>query len=57
MESGLHKQYQNLQTLYDFVDIVFAWSLIPYAIKSRNFHVVVPCIQRYMIYIVLLLHV
>jgi len=56
MESGLHKQFWNLQTPYDFVEVVLAWSLFPYVNKLCNFNVLVPCIQRYMIYMVLLLH-
>ena len=57
MESSLHKQFHSLLTSYDFVEVVFAWSSFPYSNNLFNFKVVVPYIQCYMIYIVVLLHV
>jgi len=57
MESGLRKQFQSLLTSYDFVEVVFVCCLFPFSYKLYTFHVVVPYILRYMIYIVLLLHV
>ena len=57
MESRLHKQCQNLQKSCDFLVVVFAWSSLPYANTFCKFNVVVSYIQRYVIYIVLLVHV
>jgi len=51
------KAVSKLRTSYDCVEVVLALSSLPYANKLCKFHVVASCSQRYMIYIVLLLHV
>ena len=49
------KTYKYHNTYY-FVEVVFSWSSFPFANMLFNFNDLVPYILRYMIYIVLLLH-
>ena len=45
------------RNILQFVEVVFAWSSLPYANKFCNFKDVVTYIQRNVIYMVLSLHV
>ena len=47
MESGLHKQCQNLQASYDFVEVVFAWSSFTFANTLFKLNVLVLYILCY----------